>query len=110
MTPLGQGLPGPATMLFNHPIRGIMQVINRLPFGIDNDDEHHKVLIIRQTKNDKDKDTSKNVVSLPIGSTLVVQHKDGRPWTHGMIQGKGNHNYYDRSYNICITKTRRLVT
>ena len=30
MTPLGQGLPSPATMLFNHPIRGIMPVVNRL--------------------------------------------------------------------------------
>ena len=38
MTPLGQGIPSPATMLFNHPIRGIMTVINRMPIGIDNDD------------------------------------------------------------------------
>ena len=35
MTPLGLGLPSPATMLFNHPIRGIMPTISRLPIGID---------------------------------------------------------------------------
>ena len=51
MTPLGQGLPGPAMMLFNFPIRGIMPVINRMPAGIDNDDnECHKGIIKRQAK------------------------------------------------------------
>ena len=108
MTLQGQGLPCPATMLFNYPIRGIMPVINRLPMGIDNDDEHHKVLIIRQTKDDKD--TSKHFVSLPMGSTVVVQWEDGGSWTHGMTEGKDNHNHHDRSYYICITKTGRLVT
>ena len=68
------------------------------------------MLIIRQKRNDKDKCTSKNFVSLPIGSAVVVQCKDGGPWTHGMIQGKGNHNHHDRSHNICITKIGRLVT
>ena len=55
MTPLGQGLPSPATMLFNCPIRGIMPVINRPLMGIDNDVEHHIVLIKRQTKMTKTK-------------------------------------------------------
>ena len=45
---LGQGLPSSATMLFNHLIRNIMPVINRLPVGTNNDDEHHKALIGRQ--------------------------------------------------------------
>ena len=50
MTPLGQGLPSPATMLFNCPIRGIMPITNGLLVGIDNDNEHHKEIINRQTK------------------------------------------------------------
>ena len=54
ITLLGQSLPSPAMLLFNCPIRGILPVINRLPIGLDNDDEHHKVMIKRQTKNDKD--------------------------------------------------------
>ena len=70
---LGQGLPSPATMLFNHPIRSIMSVINRLPVGSDNDDEYHKALIGRQNRNDKGKDTSKGFLSLPIGFTVAVQ-------------------------------------
>ena len=108
MTPLGQGLPSPATMLFNHPIRGIMPEINRLPVGIDNDDKCHKAIIKRQTENDKD--TSKNFASLPMGSTVVVEWEDWGMWTHGTIKGKAKHNYHDRSFHIYITKTGRLVT
>ena len=59
MTPLLQGFPSPTTMLFNYLIRDVMPIINRPPIGIDNNEEHHKVKIIRQTKNDKDKDTFK---------------------------------------------------
>ena len=49
-------------------------------------------------------------MSLPTGSTVVVQHKDRGPLTHGTIEGKGDHNHHDRLYHICITKTGRLVT
>ena len=87
-----------------------MPVINRLPIGIDNDVKHHKALVDRQCRNDQDKDTSKNLVSLPIGSTLAVQQEDGGPWTHGTIEDKGNHNHHDRSYKICITKTGKIIT
>ena len=51
-TPLGQGLPSPATRLFNCLVRGIMPVMNRPPINIDNDDEHHQTLMYRQGKND----------------------------------------------------------
>ena len=64
-TLLGQGLLSPATMLFSHLIRCIMPVFNRLPVGIDNDDEHHKALIERQNRNDKGKDTSKKFCFSP---------------------------------------------
>ena len=72
-TPLGQGLPSSAILLPNHLVRGIMPVLDRLPTGTDNDDEHHKALVDRQFKNEQDKDTSINLVSLPIGSTVAVQ-------------------------------------
>ena len=42
-TPLGQGLSSPAILLFYHPVYSIMPVIDRKPFSIDNDDEHHKI-------------------------------------------------------------------
>ena len=50
-----------------------MLVIDRLLVGTDNDDEHHEALVDRQGKNDQGKGTSNNCVSLPIGSTVVVQ-------------------------------------
>ena len=106
----GQGLSGLTTMLFNCLMRGIMPIINRPLVGIDNNDEHQEMTIKRQTKNDKDKDTSKYFVSIPIGSTVAVQWEDKGPWTHGTIEGKGDQNHHDSSYHICITKTGRLVT
>ena len=90
-------------MLFKCPIRDIMPVISRPLVGIDSDDEHHKVIIKRQTKNEKDKDTSKNFVPLPTGSTVAVECEDGGLWIHGTIEGKGDHNHRNRSYIIHIT-------
>ena len=72
-TPLGQGLPSPATLLFNHPVCGIMPVMDRKPINIDNDDEHHKTLMHRQGKNDQNNDTLKIFMSILIGSTVAVQ-------------------------------------
>ena len=82
-----------------------MPIINRQLVGKDNDEEHYEVLIKRQTKDDRNQGTPRNYVSIPIGSTVVVHCKDGGPWTHGSIEGKGEHNYHDRSYNIHITRT-----
>ena len=50
------------------------------------------------------KGTHRNYFSIPIGSTVAVQCEDGGSWTHGTIEGKGNHNHHQRSYNIHITK------
>ena len=41
-TPLGQGLPGLATLLFNNLVCSIMPMTDRKPVSVDNDDEHHK--------------------------------------------------------------------
>ena len=103
-TPLGQGLPSLAMLLFNHLVCGIMPAIDRKPVSIDSD-EHHKKLMHRQGKNQPNNDTSQIFVPIPIGSTVVVQCKDGGPWTHGMIVGKGNHNHCNRSYKIQVTTT-----
>ena len=82
-----------------------MAIISRFPISINNDEEHDEVLVNRQTKDDKNQGTPSNYVSIPTGSTVVVQHKDGQPWTHGTIEGKGNHNHHERSYNVWIIKT-----
>ena len=109
-TLLGQELPSPAMLLFNCPIRGIMPVMDRLPVNTDNDDEHHKAVVNRQCRNEQGKDTSKNFVSLTVGSTVMVQWEDRGPWTHGTIEVKDNDNHHDRSYKICITKTGKIIT
>ena len=84
--------------------------MDRLPINTNNDEEHHKVLTNRQCRNDWGNDTSKTFVSLPIGSTIVVQQENGGLWTHGTIEDKGDHNQHDRSCKICITKTGRIIT
>ena len=50
-----------------------MPIINRPPVGRDKDEEHYEVLIKRQTKDDKNQGTPRNYVSIPIGSTVVVE-------------------------------------
>ena len=99
ITPLGHSLPSWAMLLFNHPVCGVMPVIDRKPVSIDNDDEHHIKLMHRQSKNDSNNDASQVFASIPIGSTVVVQWEDGGLWTHGTVIGKGNHNHHNRLYN-----------
>ena len=105
MTPLGQGLPSSVTMLLNHPIRGIMPIISGPLVDRDNDEEYYEVLVKRQRQNDKKQGTPRNYVSIPIGSTVAVQQKVGGLWTHGTVEGKGDHNHHDKSWNIYITRT-----
>ena len=49
-TPLVQGLPSLATLLFKHLLYSVMPVIDRKPIGGDNDDDHHSKLVYRQHK------------------------------------------------------------
>ena len=100
MMPLGPGLPSPATLLFNHLTRGIMPIINRPLISIDNDNEHHKALVKRQTKHHKKYDTARNYTLFPIGSTVAVQREDGDRQTPGTILGKGDYNHNHQSYTI----------
>ena len=56
-TPLGQGLPSPETLLFNHPVCSIMPLIDKKPINIDNDDKHHENITHKQGKNNQNNDT-----------------------------------------------------
>ena len=40
-TPLGQGLPSPATLMFNRVGYGIMPILDHKPVGQECDDKHH---------------------------------------------------------------------
>ena len=105
--PLGPGLQSPATLLFNHPIRGIMLILSRLLISTKNNDEHYEALVKRQKKN-KSHDTSRNYNFIPIESAVEVQQKDGGSLTHGTIIQNidNNHNI---SCTICVTKTGWLI-
>ena len=92
-TPLGKGLPNLATLMFNRQVCGIMPVLDQKPIGKDYDDEHHSKLLDRQHKNNTG--ASPVFVSLPIGSAVVVQREDRRPWTHGTVVNTGDHNHHN---------------
>ena len=55
-------------------------------------------------------DVSQIFVSIPIGSTVVVQWEDEGSWTHGTIVGKSDHNHHNWSYKIQITTRGRIIT
>ena len=57
-----------------------------------------------------DNDTPLAFSCLPIGSAVVVQQEDSRPWTHGMVVDKGDHNHHGRSYTIQLTTNGRCIT
>ena len=59
-----------------------MPIINRLLINSNNDDEHYKVLVTRQTRNDKNHETAR----------------------------RGYHNHNNRSCMIRIFKTGKITT
>ena len=107
-TPLGHGLPSPATLMFNRPVCGIMPVIDHEPLIEDCDDDCHAKIIKRQQKNDND--TALIFSCIPIGSAVAVQQEDSRPWTHGIVVGTGDHNHYEKSYTIQLSSNGRCIT
>ena len=106
--PLGQGLPSPATLMFNRQVHGTMPVLEHKPIGQDCDDDNHSKLVDRQQRNNND--TSPVLAYIPIGSTVAVQQEDIRLWTHGMVVGTGNQHHHNRSYTIQLTTNGRHIT
>ena len=107
-TPLGPGLPSLATLLFNRQVQGIMPVLDHKPIRQDYDDDHYGKLMDRQHKNDND--TPPVFSYITIGSAVVVQQEDIRPWTHGMVVDRGDHNHHGKPYTIQLTTYGRCIT
>ena len=82
-----------------------MPIIIRPAGNVNDDEEHFEALVNRQTKCYKNQGTPRNYVFVPTWSTVVIQHEDGGLWTHGTVEGKGDHNHHERSYNIHLIKT-----
>ena len=49
-TPIGQGLPSPATLMFGRPVCSTMPVVDHKPTRQDYDDGHHHKLVDRQQR------------------------------------------------------------
>ena len=75
-----------------------------------NDDAYYEALVKRQMKNDKNHYSSRNSISIQIGSTVAVQQEDSGLWTHGTVVGKVDHNCHSRYDIVCATKTEWLIT
>ena len=67
------GIPCPATLLFNQPIRIIMQRLNRAPINYNYHKHHYHVLEERQNKANENDDFVKYSVIIPLGSTIVFR-------------------------------------
>ena len=93
-------MPNPTMLLFNHPIHGIVPIINRIPINSDNDEDHYEALVRRQTRNNKNYDAARNYDLFSLGSTVAVQQEDGGPVTHGTIVAIGSHHHSKRSYTV----------
>ena len=94
-TPIGTRLPSPATRLFNRPIRALLPQKNKEPINLNADDKQYEALKAYQDKYLKATDTCKDSFPFPIGPTVSVQHKDGRPWTHGVVEEANDTDHHE---------------
>ena len=84
-TPIGPSLPRSATLLFNRPARDLLPKFCRPPVVFNNDKNKHATLIKKQSHGSISTDPCKNILFLPTGSTVAVQHEDGELWTYETV-------------------------
>ena len=89
-TPIGTGIPSPAMLLFNKPIRVLLPQIVREAINVNKDDGYYNALKSRQETYTKNNDAHKDL-HFCAGSTVAVYRKDGAPWIHEVIvEGKSD--------------------
>ena len=72
---------------FNKPIRVLLPLIIREPVSIiNNDDAQYKAIRAYQNRYMREKDTHRDLLAFPVGSTVTMHHEDGVPWMHGFIK------------------------
>ena len=108
LTPMITGLPSPITLLSNRQLRALLSQMNGELISFNADDKPYETLKACQDKYLKGSDTKKNFPSFPIGSTVAVQHKDGGPWAHKVVEEADNTDHSGWSY-IISDKTGRLI-
>ena len=70
-----------------------MPMLHRPPINTNNNDDYYETLMERQGKAEKNYGAPRNYNSVPVGSTVVVQRKNGGPWTHSTIIDKEDPNH-----------------
>ena len=109
-TPISTGIPSPAMLLFNRPIRSLLSKMNNKHMNINSDDTQYEVLKAYQDKYGKDSDTCKDSLYFSLGSTVTVQQEDGRTWKQRSIKEANKSDQYGRSYVGRVMKMGRLIT
>ena len=107
--PIGSGLPSPAMLLLNRPIKCLLPEMYTEPIKINNDDAQHEVLKGHQIEYVKNNDNKKIHLFFSIESTVAVQWEDGRPWIHGVIGEANGSDHKGQSCMIEIMKTGKLI-
>ena len=64
----------------------------------------------RQPHVNKDTDTHENILFLPTGSMVTVQHKDGGCWTHGTVVRHTSYGDHGKSYRIRVLKMGYIIS
>ena len=78
--------------------------MNRKHMNINNDDAQYEALKAYQDKYIKDNYIHKDSLSFHIGFTAAMQHEDGEPWIHRVIEEANNSDHGGRSYIIRVIR------
>ena len=108
LTLIDAGLPSPAMLLFNRPIKGLLAQMNREPININNDDNQYEAHKTHQDSVLRTLILSKT--TFPVGSTVAVQCEEGGPWMLRVIREANTSDHRGNSYIISVMKMGRLIT
>ena len=99
---IGSGLPSPASILFNWPIRGLLPQIGRAQILFNNDDDHYDTIIKRQQNTYQNINSCKDCIIIAAGYTVAELIEDGGPQMHSTMLGHGSQYQNNISHRIHI--------
>ena len=108
--PVVAGLPSPATMWFNRPIKGLLPQMSRELINVNSYDMHYVDLEAHQKNMIRTLILKTHPFAFLTGVRVAVQWKDGWLWMHGVIVEPNAIDHRACPCNIQVTKTDRLIT
>ena len=72
--------------------------ISREPININKDNGQNEAPKTHHDKYINNNDTQKDSFSSPVGLTVAIQHEDGEPWMHKVIEKVNNSDHNVRSH------------